>query len=271
MMQDIFKRLFHIQEIVFVLTLAALLCLPFALSEVIRDAGISLLLPITLFGLIFAWMLAGLGVRRSLSAFALLFFGPLALYIRIGQMGSAIFELLRQWFIFLPSAFNTLVYKVPLDFSFILLSTTELTRKIFGFNGRLWLWLTSIVHGIKVEDPVARTFMWSTALWLIAVWAGWQIYHNKNFILGMLPSTVVLAFVLNSTAGDKTILWIHLALLLFLFGLTNFNNLQNHWNTSQTDYSESTSVDTLMVVGAITLGLGLCFIFCFHFFLSGIC
>jgi hypothetical protein len=77
-MQAIFKRLFHIQEMIFILSLTALICLPFALSEVIRDAGISLLLPITLFGMIFAWMLAGLGVRRSLSAFALLFLGPLA-------------------------------------------------------------------------------------------------------------------------------------------------------------------------------------------------
>jgi transglutaminase-like putative cysteine protease len=254
-MQAIFKRLFHIEQMIFVFSLTALLCLPFALSDVIRDAEVSLLLPITLFGLIFAWILAGLGVRRSLSAFALLFLAPLAIYIRIGQMGSALIELIRQWFIFIPSAFNTLVYKGPLDFSFVLLSTSELTQKIFGFNGRLWLWLTNIVRGIKIEDPVARTFVWSTALWLIAVWAGWQIYRNKKFMLGMLPSTVVLAFVLNSIPGEKTILWVHLVLLLFLFGLTNYNNLLGHWNTSSTDYSESTSIDTLFMAGVLTLGL----------------
>ena len=74
-------------------------------------------------------------------------------------------------------------------------------------------------------------------------------------MLGMLPSTVMLAFVVNYISNEKSFLWIHLALLLFLFGLTNYNNLLTHWNTSSTDYSESTSVDTLMVVGALTLGL----------------
>ena len=254
-MQAIFKRLFHIQEMIFILSLTALICLPFALSEVIRDAGMSLLLPITLFGMIFAWMLAGLGVRRSLSAFALLFLGPLALYIRIGQMWGVLIELIRQLFNFMPPVFNTLVYKIPLDFSLLLLSTDELTHKIFGFNGRLWLWLIGIIRGIIIEDPVARTFMWGLALWLIAVWAGWQIYSNKKFMLGMLPSTVVLAFVVNYMGDEKAILWVHLTLLLFLFGLTNYNNLLTHWNTSSTDYSESTSIDTLMMVGALTLGL----------------
>ena len=119
-------------------------------------------------------------------------------------MWGALIELIRQSFIFMPPVFNTLVYKIPLDFSFLLLSTDELTHKIFGFNGRLWLWLTSIIHGIKIEDPVARTFMWSMALWLIAVWAGWQIYRNKKFMLGMLPSTVVLAFVVNYIGNEKT-------------------------------------------------------------------
>ena len=254
-MQAIFKRLFHIQEMIFVLSLMALLCLPFALSEVIRDAAVSLLLPITLFGMMFAWMLAGLGVRRSLSGFALLFLGPLALYIRIGQIWGALFGLIRQWFIFISHVFNSLVYKTPLDLSVLLLATDELTQKIFGFSARISLWLTSIFNGIKIEDPVARTFMWGMALWLIAVWAGWQIYRNRKFILGMLPSTIVLAFVVNYMGDEKAILWIHLTLLLFLFGLTNYNNLLTRWNTSSTDYSESTSVDTLIVVGALTLGL----------------
>ena len=144
MMQAIFKRLFHIQEMIFVLSLTALACLPFALSELMRDAGMSLLLPITVFGLILAWVLAGLGVRRSLSGFVLLFLGPLALYIRIGQMGGALFEFIRQWFLLIPSLFNALFYKTPLDLSFLLLATDELTQKIFGFSGRLSLWLTGI-------------------------------------------------------------------------------------------------------------------------------
>ena len=158
LMQAIFKRLFHIEEMVFVLSLTTLLCLPFALSEVIRDAGVSLLLPIMLIGMMFAWVLAGLGVRRSLSAFALLFLGPLALYIRIGQMGGALFEMIRQLFVFIITVFITLIYKTPLEFSSLLLSIDGLTQKVAGFSARIWLWLTSIYLWNKYRRPCGTYF-----------------------------------------------------------------------------------------------------------------
>ena len=46
------------------LSLTALACLPIALSKLVRDAGVSLLLPLTFFGAVLAWALAGWGVRK---------------------------------------------------------------------------------------------------------------------------------------------------------------------------------------------------------------
>jgi transglutaminase-like putative cysteine protease len=253
--QAIFKRLFHIQEMTFVLTLTALACLPIALSELIRDAGMSLLLPVTLFGAMLAWAFAGWRARKLLSALVLLTIGPLALYIRIGQMGGALFELIRQVYLLIPAFFYKLFYKIPIDASFLFSALNGLSQKTLALSGRLSLWFTGIFQGIQIEDPVVRTLLCSIALWLIAVWAGWQIYRNKKFILGMLPCTVTLAFVVDYTGQEKTVLWCYLALLFFLYGLTNYNHLLNHWNTSHTDYAESTSIDTLFLVGGITLGL----------------
>ena len=146
----------------------------------------------------------------------------------------------------------------------------NLRKKCLGSAGVSRYGLQAFFSGMKIEDPVVRTLIWSMVLWLIAVWAGWQIYRNKRFMLGMLPSTILLAFVLNYTGKEKTILWFHLALLLFLFGLTNYHNLQSRWNASHTDYSESTSLDTLMVGWRDYAWIGVCFIFCFHFFDQGI-
>ena len=254
-LQAIFKRLFHIKEMILVLSLIALACLPIALSDLVRDAGVSLLLPLTLIGAILAWLLTVLGARKLLSGFVLLILGPLALYIRIGQVGDSLFEFIKQLFILIPAFFNQLFYETPLDTSVFLSSKDGLVQNILAFSGRISLWFTGIFHGIQIEDPVVRTLIWSMGLWLIAVWAGWQIYHNKRFMAGMLPSTIVMAFVIDYSGGEKTILWFHLALLLFLFGLTNYHNLQTRWNTSRTDYADSTSIDTLVVVCAITFGL----------------
>ena len=41
---------FRIQDLILGLSLMALACLPLALSEIVRDAGVSLLLPLTLIG-----------------------------------------------------------------------------------------------------------------------------------------------------------------------------------------------------------------------------
>ena len=255
MLQALFKRLFHFQEMILVLSLLALLCLPIALSDLVRDAGVSLLLPLTLIGALAAWVLATWGVRKSLSGFALLILGPLALYIRIGQMGDSIFEFAKQSFPVVPAFFNQLFYETPFDISFFLSAREGLLQKVFGFGGRLSLWFTGMIRGIQIEDPLVRTLTWSMAIWLIAVWAGWQIYRNKRLMAGMLPSTIVLAFVIDYTGEQQSILWLHMILLLFLYGLTNYDNLQKRWNTSHTDYADSTSIDTLVVVGAITLGL----------------
>ena len=254
-LRAIFKRLFQIHELVLLLSLLALACLPIGLRGLVRDAGISLLLPLTLIGVLLTWLLTAWNVRMVFSGFALLILGPLVVYIRIGQAGDSLFEFFKQSVFFIFALFKRLLYKTPIDMFSFLSSRDEFLQKIFSLGGRFSLWLTSFINGIQIEDPVVRTLIWSMVLWLIAVWAGWQIFRNKRFLAGMLPSTVLFVLVLDYTGGGNTLLWLHLALLLFLFGLTNYKNLQVRWTSSHTDYAESTSFDTLVWVGVLTLGL----------------
>jgi transglutaminase-like putative cysteine protease len=264
-LQTLFKRLFHIQGITLVLALMALACLPIALNKLVRDAGMSLLLPLTVFGMILAWMLRGLKVRKYLSGFVLLILGPMVLYARIGQMGNSLISFIKQLLNFILSLIHWPFNHPPFDLSGFLSSREEFLQKIFILSGRFSLWFTGFLRGVQIDDPVVRTLIWSVVLWLIAVWAGWQIYRSPRFMTGMLPSTAMLIFVLDYTGQDKTILWFHLALLLFLYGLTNYHVLLTRWKASHTDYSESTSIDTLMAVGLISLGLVLASSFAFTF------
>ena len=83
----------------------------------------------------------------------------------------------------------------------------------------------------------------------------------------MLPTTLLLAFVINYTGEEMAILWLHLGLLLFLLGLTSYKKLL--MEPSKTDYSESTSLDTLGGGRAHTWA-GLCS-FCLLGFDRGFC
>ena len=245
----------RMQDLTFGLSLLALICLPIALSEIVRDAGVSLLLPLTLIGAVLAWALAGWGVRKLFSGLILLLLGPLVLYVRIGQLWDSLFEWVRQFFALLPNFFDAAFNDTQLDSTLLAAAQDVFTQRALAFSGRITLWVTAMARGVQIEDPVVRTLIWCLAIWLIAVWAGWQIYRNQKFTLGMFPSTVVLAFVLDYTGKEKEILWFHLALLLFLYGLTNYQYLQKRWDARKIDYSESTSIDTLAATGALTVVL----------------
>jgi len=96
MMESMLRRLFQIPEMIIILTLMALACLPLALSNIVRDAGVSLLLPLTVSAALIAWVLANRKVRTISSLLVLLGVGPLILLIRISQTGASIYEALKQ-------------------------------------------------------------------------------------------------------------------------------------------------------------------------------
>jgi len=252
MMESMLRRLFQIPEMIIILTLMALACLPLALSNIVRDAGVSLLLPLTVSAALIAWVLANRKVRTISSLLVLLGVGPLILLIRISQTGASIYEALKQ-VILVP--INLIQSGSAVDLLPLLNAREDLAGRLLAINQRLALWFSGMVNGTLIEDPVVRTMIWSLALWLIAAWAGWQIFHRNRLLAGMLPSTIMLAFVVEYTARESQILWIHLALLLFLYGLTSYAGLLTRWKTRSMDYAESTSIDTLGFVAGLSVGL----------------
>jgi transglutaminase-like putative cysteine protease len=255
MIEAIFKRIFHFQEMLLLLSLAALACLPMALSNLVRDASLSLLLPVTLIGTWLAWLLARQNIRNSSTGILLFFFGPLTLFIYIGQLGGALVALAKQIYNFFPAFYSLQHFDTPLDISPLLTTNAELVQNVLAFGGRFLIWLGSFLQKTRIDDPVARTFAWTLLLWLVSIWAGWQISRHKRLFLGLLPSTILLAWVLNYTNREVHILWVHLALLFFLIGFHSYINTQSHWQAARIDYADSTSMDTLITVGVLSLSL----------------
>jgi len=255
MKQTIFKRIFQFQEMILLLSLCVLACLPLALANLVRGASLSLLVPITLLGMLLAAALATAKTRKSSAGIILLFLGPLSLFIRIGQLGDSLFALLNQSLHLIPALYVWLRFKTPIEPAFFVAAIAELHLRLFILVERLSLWVVGVFYKTQIEDPMARTLIWSLGLWLVAIWAGWQMYRNKHLLLGILPSTFLLALVLDYTGKRIEILWFHIALLFFLIGLSSYANIQKHWDTSNIDYADSTRFDTLSLVGVLTITL----------------
>ncbi|MBK8822851.1 MAG: transglutaminase domain-containing protein [Anaerolineales bacterium] len=248
-------QLLRIRGAGFFLSLAVLACLPFALTNLLRGVDFNLLLPITLLGVFIALVLSLSNVNVISACIILLGLGPAALIIGIGGIWSSLFEAVKNSFGFVAALFKMLFFHQPMDTSALLAARGELVERILGLGIRFGLWFSGFLQGIQIEDPVIRTLIWCMALWLVAVWAGWQISRKNRLLVGVFPTTLLLAFVINYTGKEIEILWLHLGLLLFLLGLTGFSEQMSRWNLSKTDYSESTSVDTLVVVVVLTITL----------------
>ncbi len=250
-----FIQLVRIRGVIFLLSLAALACLPLALTNLLRGVDFNLLLPITLLGVFIALALSVSNVKGISAGIILLGLGPLALIIRIGGIWNSVFEAIKSSFAFITALFKMVSSYQPLDISALLVAREELVQKSLGLGIRFVQWLTGFMRGVQVEDPVIRTLIWCLVLWLVAVWAGWQISRKNRLLVGAFPTTLLLAFVINYTGKEIETLWLHLGLLLFLLGLTSFSEQMSRWNLSKTDYSESTSIDTVLVIVVLTITL----------------
>jgi transglutaminase-like putative cysteine protease len=247
------KGLFRFRDVWFLLSLTAVGCLPLALIKILRDADLSLLLPITLLGMILAWWLGTSKVRKLSAGVVLLGLGPLTLVISIGGMWSSLAGFIKSAIVFAITLFKLFFFHSLVEFSPMLFAREELLQKVLGFGYRFASWTLGFVQGDQIEDPLVRTLIWCLVLWLLAAWAGWQMPRRNRLLAGVFPTTLLLAFIIDYSGEEIEILLLHLGLLLFLLGLTSFSEQKKHWELSKTDYSESTSLDTLGTAAALTV------------------
>lgn len=249
------KRLPQFRGVWFLLALTAVGCLPLALIKTLRDADLSLLLLISLSGVILAWGLGASKVRKLSAGILLLGFGPLSLTVYIGGMWSSLVGILEGESAFVKSLVETLRFQTPLNLSPLLLARDELLEKILGLGIRLAEWALNFVQGIEVEDPLVRTLVWCLVLWLVAAWAGWQMHSRSHLLRGICPTTLLLAVIIDYSGSEIEILLVHLGAVLLLLGLAGYTEQKKRWELSKTDYSESTSLDTLGAAVALTVAV----------------
>lgn len=251
------RRLFTPRLLILELALAAVACAPLSLRRFVPDAALSLLLPVTMLGVLCAWLLIRLTVRDAWKLF-LLAAVPLLLFLYIGQLGPALGDALRQTLKLLPQTLAWQRDEAPLDPSSWLLALNVLGAQAASLGARTGAWLVQSLRGLPAEDPAARAVVWSSGLWLASAWSGWQLRRHGRVLAAILPFTLLLALVLNLTGRATALLWIHLGCLLLLLGMVSFEGRLLAWKQSGRDYVDivgmyavfSTVLLTAILIGA---------------------
>src|SRR5512143_329479 len=160
-------------------TFIRLACAPLAARKLVPDAALTLLLPVTSIGLLSAWGIASLKNRAKWKILVPAAAGPLVLFIHVGQLSPVLAAAGRESVLLLPQLFGWLRDEAAMELSAWLAAQAGLFTQITVLEQRTGLWLLDALQGIADNDLTARALIWSSGLWLMAVWSGWQIRGNE--------------------------------------------------------------------------------------------
>lgn len=132
---------------------------------------------------------------------------------------------------------------------------TDLFERISILFTRVLDWLSGVQMGAVMNDPVARAFTWSMIAFLLSTWAGWMLGRYRNPLAAFTPMIAVHAIVADYSGSGFISLWLMLAGVLILMGLTRYDVDRIRWQRTGVDFSESIPVDTGAAIVVLTVVL----------------
>jgi hypothetical protein len=222
----------------------------FGLSTVIRSLDSEFLMRMVVLAVILAWVLARSRISAWLAWILMLSLGLLVVVVYIGDLFLPLIALIRAGIF---TGWQYLHYEMfaEIDLTALNLAYADVYYRLAGLFSTLGIWWASIISGSPASDRIAIWLIWSYAQWLGASWGGWFLRREKQVILGLLPSGVMLATVSAYTGSGTRMLLSFLFGSLMLMGVNHYNSSEDRWEKSKMDYPEEISKEAPLV----TLGI----------------
>lgn len=238
-----------------VLLLTATTCLVLALGEVIRGATWSLLIPVSLTAVVVGWGLGNSQLSPKQAWVSLTALGLPGVFIYVAGLILPIGRLVVSIVSLIPQAALWLYDRVQIDTYPLLVAWKDVASHTVSVLSRFGMWWVALFTGTHIVDPLIVGLVWCLVLWLIGTWAGWQLRRNRQALIALAPSSIVLAITLDYTHGEVSLVVVYLAVLLTLMGVTKNKWRHMQWQQRKVDYADSIAIDTLTMVGMQTVFL----------------
>ena len=235
--------------------LTASACLGLTIGKGLRNGSWVLLMPVLLAGLLSSWVLSASRITSKGAWMGLIFFGITGILLYVGGLFRPLGRLIISLFSLIPQVVLHLSDRALINFSPLLVTWTDLINHITSIFSRLWAWLVALFTGRSLIDPLAAGMVWNLILWFIGAWAAWHLRRNHQALRALAPGGIVLATVLDYSRAEVELLIVYLACLLALVGLTEDEWRHKGWKMRKIDFSESIHIDTLVIVGMVTIVL----------------
>lgn len=237
------------------LLLAALNCVALGLSDIVRGLDLGLLFPITVLGVLSAWILAVSPWPGWLAGSIIFMAGVVTIITHVGRLAGAVAAWLGEffnlaWGVIWRWSLNNLPEVEP-----FLWITATLEAKVQTLLSRLFDWIFSLAAGEPVFDPVAVVLVWTLALWSVAAWSGWMVRRHDQVLWGILPAGTLLVVSQAYVGGNFTYLLLLLGLTWLLLALVEQMARERRWEAARIDYSLEIRADMAMVTIWLTVAL----------------
>jgi transglutaminase-like putative cysteine protease len=207
------------------------------LVKVVHGLEPSLLTSMVCFGALIGWILAMTPVAGWIASLFGLLAGVLAVLLRIGRIGPELFTLLRNvaetirpmpWWVTDPHTVDW----TPISAAFL-----DLKDSLVVLLTRLLDWTLALVNGEPIFDPVATAIIWSLAVWIVAVWAGWVVRRRRQPLLALIPAGVLIGTTLAFTGSRTTSLFWLLGTMLPMLAIVSHEIRQREWRNTGLQFS----------------------------------
>lgn len=237
------------------LLLIALGSVAHGLADLVRGLNAGPLWSIAALGVLMGWVLAKSPLPGWLGGLVAFILGTEMLLASVGRLGRPLLALLRSLTGLIEGCVRWSLGGRPPDGAPVALALAELETKASTLLTRLSDWLAALLRGEAGFDPLVGALVWSLALYLTAVWAGWSVRRRDRPLQGLTPVGVLLAASLAYTEGDANSLLPLLGAIWLLAALIGHIARERRWQATGTDFCLELRFDLGLV--AITLSLAL--------------
>ena len=254
-LSNTFSQAFKAKKLATLALLFILLTIATAsISSILIGAIWSSLWQSLIIGLLVGWWLAVFRRPAWLAGLITITTGIIYTCLFTNGVDSKVIALVQKTIHFFASTFYSPKSGLS-NFSTLILFQREATLSIRVVFERVFGWISALIVGQPIFDPVATAFIWGMLIWIVAGWAGWIVEAKKNALLAGLPIILVSVGALSYRQQMSSTIYLMLGLTLVLVALVRHDQCEQEWDEIHIAYPahKSRQIGNTAVLMAILL------------------
>ncbi len=237
------------------LLLIAVISITSGVTEAVPDLDVAYVFGVTFVAVSVGWLLALLPMRFRLAGALGLVFGVEYLLVRVGRLGSSLLSVAGVILRFLWELGIWYWTEQPPVWEPIRVGYLELWGDMATLLVRTGKWLGEVLSGGNAFDIVGSAIVWGLIIWLYSAWAGWTVRRHHRPLLGVLPGSLLLSFVLSYTGSNPYIFLPVVGFTLVLMATSSQQGREAEWVSKGIDFSQGLWTDVVTMATGISIAL----------------